>query len=78
MGCFSTFFKYRAFLILTFSFSSLGFLLMGGSFQDLDKLQTLHLADGETEAQTLMTADLLPDLAHRPPGLRTGVHLTLP
>lgn len=77
MGCFLAFFKYRASLILT-SFSSLGFLLMGGSFQDLDKLQTLHLADGETEAQASMAADLLPDSAHRPPGLWTGVSLTLP
>lgn len=61
VGGFPAFFKYRAFLILTFSISSLGFLLMRRSFQDLDKLQTLLLADGETEAQTLMAADMLPD-----------------
>lgn len=32
---------------------------MGGSFRDLSKLQTLPLADGETEAQALMAADLV-------------------
>lgn len=41
-------------------FPLLDILLTGGSFQDLDKLQILHSADGETEAQT-SRPDLLPD-----------------
>lgn len=44
-----------------FYFPLLDVLLMGGSFRDLDKPRTLAFAVGETETQTFMAADLLPD-----------------
>lgn len=61
MRCIPPLFEYRAFSIFTLSFSPLGYSINGGSFQDFGKLQTFPLAEGETEALTLMAADLLPD-----------------